>query len=61
MNNIMISLADPIFWMRRGEMNRLRSIWKARCGNARKNPILNGTDRIRVCSVTQATSNSAMF
>ena len=46
MNNIMISPADPIFWLNHGEIDRLWSVWQARPGNAGKNPILSGSDLI---------------
>jgi len=45
MNNIMISPADPVFWLHHAEIDRLWSVWQALPGNAGKNPTLSGADR----------------
>lgn len=46
MNDIMISPADPIFWMHHCEIDRLWNSWQTRPPNAGKNPTLAGADRI---------------
>ena len=46
MNNIMVSPADPVFWMHHGEIDRLWSVWKAKPANAAKNPTLAGANKI---------------
>jgi tyrosinase len=40
MNSIMISPADPLFWLHHAQVDRLWSIWQAKPANAGKNPTL---------------------
>jgi hypothetical protein len=46
MGSIMVSPADPLFWMHHAQIDRLWSIWQAVAGNARKGPTLRGRDAI---------------
>lgn len=46
MNNIMISPADPLFWLHHAQIDRLWSVWQAKPANAGKNPTLSGADRV---------------
>lgn len=40
MNNIMISPADPLFWLHHAEVDRIWSAWQANPANTGKNPTL---------------------
>jgi tyrosinase len=40
MGNIMISPADPLFWLHHAQIDRLWSIWEAAPGNGSKHPTL---------------------
>ena len=42
MNNIMISPADPLFWLHHAELDRIWSAWQANPANTGKNPTLTG-------------------
>jgi len=44
MGNIMISPADPLFWLHHAEVDRLWSIWQGQPANAGKTPTLTGPD-----------------
>jgi tyrosinase len=44
MNDIMVSPADPLFWMHHAEIDRIWSIWQAHPGNAGKGPTSTAQD-----------------
>lgn len=46
MSNIMISPADPIFWMHHAQVDRIWSLWQANPANAGKHPTLTGADAV---------------
>lgn len=46
MGNIMISPADPIFWMHHAQVDRIWSLWQANPADAGKHPTLSGADAI---------------
>lgn len=46
MANIMISPADPVFWMHHAQVDRIWSLWQANPANAGKHPTLTGADAI---------------
>jgi tyrosinase len=46
MGSIMVSPADPLFWMHHAQIDRLWSVWQSVPGNARKAPTLRGADAI---------------
>ena len=46
MNNIMISPADPIFWLHHAEVDRIWSVWQANPANAGKAPTLTGSAKV---------------
>lgn len=46
MGSIMVSPADPLFWMHHAQVDRLWSMWQSVAGNARKAPTLRGRDAI---------------
>jgi tyrosinase len=46
MGSIMVSPADPLFWMHHAQVDRLWSVWQSMPSNARKAPTLRGRDAI---------------
>jgi len=44
MNDIMVSPADPLFWLHHAEIDRIWNIWQANPGNSGKGPTLHGAD-----------------
>ncbi|TLX89782.1 MAG: tyrosinase family protein [Thaumarchaeota archaeon] len=46
MADIMISPADPIFWLHHGNIDRIWSVWQKKPANQGKNPSLSGSARI---------------
>jgi tyrosinase len=46
MGSIMVSPADPLFWMHHAQVDRLWSMWQSVRGNSRKGPTLRGRDAI---------------
>ncbi len=46
MANIMISPADPIFWMHHAQIDRVWSLWQAGPSNAGKQPTLSGANAV---------------
>lgn len=46
MNNIMVSPADPLFWMHHAEIDRIWSVWQANPANVGKAPTLTGSDAV---------------
>ncbi len=44
MNDIMVSPADPLFWLHHAEIDRIWSIWQANPANAGKGPTLTGAN-----------------
>jgi len=46
MGSIMVSPADPLFWMHHSQVDRLWSMWQSVAGNARKGPTLRWRDAI---------------
>ena len=46
MGSILVSPADPLFWMHHAQIDRLWSMWQAVAGNARKRPNLRGRDAV---------------
>ena len=46
MNNILVSPADPLFWMNHAEIDRIWAAWQANPANAGKSPSLAGQSRV---------------
>lgn len=46
MNDIMVSPADPLFWMHHAEIDRIWSVWQANPANAAKAPALAGANAV---------------
>ena len=46
MADILISPADPLFWLHHAQIDRLWSIWQAKASNSGKNPSLTGNNQI---------------
>ncbi len=46
MNNIMVSPADPLFWMHHAEIDRIWSVWQTKPANTGKVPTLSGNDSV---------------
>jgi len=46
MADILVSPADPLFWLHHANIDRLWSLWQRKPANKGKNPSLSGNNRI---------------